>query len=69
MNQTKETKAADTNFPPSTQRRATNDPPVIRYLNGLSFVGRWWPDVVSMAYRWWAAGGLTLCASWIYMLL
>ena len=30
MNQTKETKAADTNFPLSTQRRATNGPPVIR---------------------------------------
>ena len=65
MNQTKETKAADTNFQLSTQCRATNGPPVIRHLNGISFVGRWWPDVVSMAYRWWAVGGLTLCASWI----
>ena len=61
MNQTKETKAADTNFPLSTQRRATNGPPVIRQsqwpivcgplvarccLNGLSLVGRWWSDVV-----------------------
>ena len=31
------------NFPPSTQHRATNGPPVVRHLNGLSFVGRWWP--------------------------
>ena len=52
MNLTKETKAADTNFPPSIQRRATNGPPVIRHLNGLSFVGRWCPGL-SLVGRWW----------------
>ena len=51
MKQTKETKAADNNFPPSTQRRATNGPPVIRHLNGLSFVGRWWPDVETKIFH------------------
>ena len=39
--------------PTSTQRRATNGPPAIGHLNGLSLVGLWWPDVV----RWPIAGG------------
>ena len=30
----------------STQRQATNGLPAICHLNGLSEVGRWWPDAV-----------------------
>ena len=32
--------------PKSRQRRATNGLQALCYLNGLSLVGRWWPDVV-----------------------